>query len=118
MSDAVIHIVRRLATPVMMSEMLQSLDSYVKLAVDVRREVLAGGGELHADCEQVLLKDGSRQEDIWGADWLPFSQEVQFEALINIRPRQDNPNMTILDPAICARVEAIARQLLEGVMPE
>jgi hypothetical protein len=118
MSDAIIHTVRRRATPTMMSEMLQSLSSYVKLAVDVRREVLAGGGELHADCEQVLLEDGSRQKDIWGADWLPFSQEVQFEALINIRPRQNNPSMTILDPAIRARVETIARRLLEGVMSE
>lgn len=42
MSDIVIHIVRHRATPAMMSEMLQSLGSYVKLAVDVRREVLAG----------------------------------------------------------------------------
>ena len=42
MSDAVIHIIRRRATLTMMSEMLQSLDSYVKLAVDVRHEVLAG----------------------------------------------------------------------------
>jgi hypothetical protein len=72
----------------------------------------------NAHCEQVLLEDGSRQEDIWGADWLPFSQEVQFEALINIRPRQNNPSMTILDPAIRARVETIAHRLLEGVMPE
>ena len=118
MADAVIHIVRHRATPTMMSDMLQSLSSYVKLAVDVRREVLAGGGELHADCEQVLLEDGSRQEDIWGADWLPFSQEVQFEALINIRPRQNNPSMTILDPVIRARVETIVCQLLEGVMLE
>ena len=38
--------------------------------------------------------------------------------LINIRPRQNNPSMTILDPAIRARVETIARRLLEGVMPE
>jgi hypothetical protein len=118
MPEAVIHIVRRRATPAMMSEMMQSLSSYVKLAVDVRREVLAGGGELHADCEQVLLEDGSRQEDIWGADWLPFSQEVQFEALINIRPRQNNFSMTIQDAAIRERVETIVRQLLEGVMPE
>jgi hypothetical protein len=118
MPDTAIHIVRRRAAPAMMSEMLQSLGSYVKLAVDVRRQVLAGGGELHADCEQVLLEDGSRQEDIWGADWLPFSQEVQFEALINIRPHQDNPSMIILDPAVCAQGETIARQLLEGVMPE
>jgi hypothetical protein len=118
MTEAVIHIVRRRATPTMMRERLQSLGSYVKLAVDVRREVLAGGGGLYVDCEQVLLEDGSRQEDIWGADWLPFSQEVQFEALINIRPRQNNPSMTILDPAIRARVETIAHWLLEGVMPE
>jgi hypothetical protein len=118
MADAVIHIVRHRATPTMMSDMLQSLSSYVKLAVDVRRKVLAGGGELHADCEQVLLEDGSRQEDIWGADWLPFSQEVQFEALINIRPRQNNPSMTILDPVIRAGVETIVCQLLEGVLPE
>jgi hypothetical protein len=118
MSNTVIHIVRHRATPAMMSEMMESLGSYVKLAVDVRREVLAGGGELHADCEQVLLEDGSRQEDIWGADWLPFSQEVQFEALINIRPRQNNFSMTIQDAAIRERVETIVRRLLEGVMPE
>ena len=118
MLDTVIHIVRCRANSTMMREMLESLGSYIKLAVDVHREVLAGGGELHADCEQVLLEDGSRQEDIWGADWLPFSQEVQFEALINIRPRQNNPSMTILDPATRARVEAIARRLLEGVKVE
>ena len=116
--NTTVHIIRHPTTLAVMSEMLQSLNSYVKLAVDVRREVLAGGGELHADCEQVLLKDGSRQEDIWGADWLPSSQEVQFEALINIRPRQNNPSMTIMDPAIRAQIETIVRRLLEGVMPE
>ena len=56
MSDTVIHIVHHRATPTMMSEILHALGSYVKLAVDVRREVLAGSGELHADCEQVLLR--------------------------------------------------------------
>jgi hypothetical protein len=84
----------------------------------VQRHLASLYAESADKCEQVLLEDGSRQEDIWGADWLPLSQEVQFEALINIRPRQNNPSMTILDPAIRARVEAIARQLLEGVMPE
>ena len=65
--------------------MLQVLGTYVKLAVDLERGILAGGGALHADCEAVLLEDGGRQEDIWGADWVPSAQQVTFESLINIR---------------------------------
>ena len=94
--------------------MLQVLEFYVKVAVDTQRGCLVGGGELHADCEAVLLDDGGRQEQIWGADWIPSSQEVRFEAFINIRPNQQNPSMTILDPAIRSRVEAIVPDLLEG----
>jgi len=110
-----IHLIRERATPQQLTEMLEALDVYVKLAVDVRRGILAGGGTLHADCEAVLLEDGSRQEDVWGADWFPDTQQVSFEALINIRPRQRNPAMVILDPEIHGRVEEIARRLLGGV---
>jgi len=93
--------------------MLQTLETYIKLAVDNERGILAGGGALHADGEAVLIDDGSRQEDIWGADWIPDTQEVRFEALINIRPRQNNRSMTILDPSIRQKVERIARFILE-----
>jgi hypothetical protein len=108
-----IHLIREKATPQQMTEMLDALGTYIKLAVDIRRKILAGGGILHADCEAELLKDDSRQEDIWGADWFPDSQEVGFEALINIRPHQNNPAMEIQDPNIRLKVESIIRELLE-----
>ena len=98
-----------------MADMLQALGTYVKLAVDIRRGVLAGGGAMHADCEAALLEDGSQQEDVWGADWNPAAQQVTFESLINIRPRQNNPSMDILDKAIRQRVAEIAYQLVGGV---
>jgi Protein of unknown function (DUF5674) len=110
-----IHLLRARATSQQMTEMLEVLEVYVKLAVDIEREILAGGGALHADCEAVLLADGSQQENIWGADWIPTTQEVRYEALINIRPRQNNRAMTILDPKIRARVEQVVKPLLEGV---
>ena len=78
-------------------------------------QVTQRGGVLHADCEAVLLDEGSRQEDIWGADWVPETQQIQYEALINIRPRQNNPSMVILDPSIRDRVGAIMQGLLGGV---
>lgn len=90
-----------------MEDMLQALGTYIKLAVDIQRGVLAGGGTLHADCEAVLLEDGSRQEDVWGADWNPSAQQVTFESLINIRPRQNNPSLEILDPGVRERVAEI-----------
>lgn len=92
-----IHITRSRATEAQIREMLEGLETYIKLAVDVERSILAGGGEYHADCEEVLLEDGSRQEDIWGADWHPESQVVDFGALINIRPHQGNRGMEIED---------------------
>ena len=68
---------------------------------------------MQADCEAVLLEDGSSQKDVWGADWNPAAQQVTFESLINIRPRQANPSMEILDSRIRDRVAQIVRQLLE-----
>jgi hypothetical protein len=46
------------------AEMLQVLDTRIKVALDLRWDILAGGGAVHADCESVLLKVGRRQEDI------------------------------------------------------
>ena len=73
---------------------------------------LAGGGTLHADCEVVVLKDGSRQASICGADWNPTSQDVTFESLINIRPHQNNRSLEILDPEIRKQVAQITYELL------
>src|SRR2546423_15465633 len=107
-----IYLLRSHATKAQIDEMSETLEVYIKLPVDIQRGILAGGGALHADCEAVLVADGSKQQDIWGADWIQSTQEVRFEALINIRPQQNNLAMRILDPAIRDRVEEITRRLL------
>jgi hypothetical protein len=110
-----IHILRERATAEQVADMLEALDTYIKLAVDIEHHVVAGGGAMHYDCEQVLLEDGSRQEDVWGADWDPQAKQVRFEALINIRPRQNNRSMHIQDTEIKKRVDALVRQFFEDV---
>lgn len=49
-----IHIIRSRAEPEQMRQMLEALGIYIKLAVDIERRILVGGGELHADCELVF----------------------------------------------------------------
>jgi hypothetical protein len=110
-----IYIIREKATKQQLQEMMEMLLTYIKLAVDVERGILAGGGAMHADCEAVLLENGSQQEFIWGADWNPETQEVTFESLINIRPRQNNRSLELQDPDLRSKVEKIVRNLLGGV---
>ena len=110
-----IHIVRSRASKKQMTEMLEVFGTFIKLAVNVRLEILAGGGELHADCEQALLDDESEQADIWGADWDPVNQIVTFESLINIRPRQNNRKLEVQDPVLRAKIQNVVSALLGGV---
>lgn len=110
-----ILIIREQATSEQMRQMLEALGIYIKLAVDIERRILAGGGELHADCEQQILATGSQQANIWGADWYPFDQSVGYESLINLRPSANNRSMKIQSPARRAQVNQIAQSLLGGV---
>jgi hypothetical protein len=107
-----VHLITTKATSKQIDEMLETLNDYIKVAVDIQKGILAGGGGLHADCEAVLIENGSQQEDIWGADWIPISQELRYEALLNIQPRRKNPSMQILDPEIRTKVAEIVRRLL------
>jgi hypothetical protein len=110
-----IHLLKELASPDQISEMLQEYEKVIKIVVDIRRRVLSGGGEMHSDCESVLLEDGSEQDDLWGANWYPAEQRIEFESLINIRPRLGNRNVLIQDENIRREVESITRELLGGV---
>ena len=103
------------ATPEQMQAMLEALGIYVKLVIDIDRKILAGGGELHTDCEKILLRNGSRQADLWGADWYPFNQTIGYESIINIRVSANNRSMEIQDPGIRTEIEEITYRFLGSV---
>ena len=109
-----IHILRTKVAPEQVTEMLNEYESMIKIVVDIRRRILAGGGEMHADCESVLLDDGSEQDDLWGANWYPAEQRIAYESLINIRPRLGNRNILIQNEDIRQQVESITREILGG----
>lgn len=101
--------------PEQIREMLAYYGNMIKIVVDIRRGILAGGGEMHADCEDVLLTAGSEQDDLWGANWYPAEQRIEFESLINIRPRLGNRSMIIQSETIRQQVESVTRNILGGV---
>ena len=110
-----IHLLKEKATPLQIREMLERYENMIKIVVDIRRRALSGGGEMHADCESVLLDDGSEQDDLWGANWYPNDQRIEFESLINIRPRLGNRSIVLQDENLRRQVEAVTQEILGGV---
>ncbi|MEX2602183.1 MAG: DUF5674 family protein [Balneolaceae bacterium] len=80
----------------------------VKAVVDIKKELLIVDAELHVDQERHLLEQGSRQEDLWGINLYPanFGTDdfVEFDSMINIRPRQKNMSRDVKDEDIRKRI--------------
>ena len=88
----------------------------VKAVVDVEKEVMAAGAELHADEEAFLLERNSRQENLWGINLYTdrtLPEMVEFDSMINIRPRQNNRSRGVEDAALQGRIMQIVRKLVQ-----
>jgi len=89
----------------------------VKAVVDVRRHVMAIGGELHADEEAALIEDGSVQGNLWGINLYPAEQGdawIEFDSMINVRPAQGNRSRGVEDAALRARIREIVAAFVAG----
>jgi hypothetical protein len=88
----------------------------VKAVVDVDRGIMAIGGELHADAEALMLDDGSTQASLWGINLYPAEHGtpgwIEFDSMINVRPRQGNRTRSVDDPEIRQRIAAIVDRLV------
>jgi hypothetical protein len=93
----------------------EQFGDFVKAVVDVRQELMAIGGELHADEEALLLQRGARQADLWGINLYPekvAADFVEFDSMINVRPAQGNRSRGVEDRAVRARIEEIVARLI------
>ena len=88
----------------------------VKAVVDVKKCIIAAGGELHADDEAFLLERDSLQENLWGINLYTtrsLPEMVEFDSMINIRPRQNNRSRGVEDPNMRAEIIEIVRKLVQ-----
>lgn len=88
----------------------------VKAVVDIEKETMAIGGELHADEEQILLEQGSKQENLWGINLYPGKTSddfIEFDSMINIRPRQNNRSRGVDDKNIQKKIAVIVNKLVK-----
>jgi len=95
---------------------LSYFKTLTKAVVDIENETVAIDAELHSDLEAGLLEKGSKQENLWGINLYPLKGKddfIEYTALINIRPHQDNNSMEIEDPRIRKQIRKIIDKLID-----
>ena len=92
-------------------------DNAIKAAVDVKKELLAVDSPMHYDCEQLLIKNGSGQYDIWGINLYLDSDDidelVEFDSMINIRPALGNRSRGVDSPEIQDKIKSVVSKWLK-----
>lgn len=88
----------------------------IKAVVDVSKEIMAVGGELHAD-EEVLLVDeeGSKRENLWGINlYLDKSGDdfIEFDSMINLKPHYGNRSRGVENSEVRGKIKKIVGKLV------
>jgi len=88
----------------------------VKGVADIEKNIIALGGEWHMDANEVLIKAESEQENLWGFNIYidkPKKERLEYNSLINIRPKQGNKSMEIENEEIRNKIFKIVNNLVE-----
>ncbi|MBZ1345379.1 MAG: hypothetical protein KY055_01960 [Candidatus Nealsonbacteria bacterium] len=87
----------------------------IKIVVDIEKEIMAVGGELHADEEVALMEEDSKRENTWGINFYPGKSKeewIEFDSIINIKPSYGNRSRGVDNPEIRKKIGEIVEKLV------
>jgi hypothetical protein len=93
----------------------EQFDVYIKTVIDVKKKICSAGCNRHFDSEQLLLESGSIQEDLWGGGVDLETKAIDYNSMINIRPRQNNNSNEIQDVAIRDKYTELTRYFFKDI---
>lgn len=87
----------------------------IKAVVDIKKEIMVVDADMHADEEKYLLELGSKQDDLWGINLYPNLKGddfIEFDSMINVRPRLNNFSRGIEDDKLKQKIIFIVNKLV------
>lgn len=92
-------------------------EDMIKAVVDIEKQIIGVDAELHADIEGALIDEGSEQRNLWGINFLTDEDDieefVEFDSLINIRPKQNNRSRDVEDEKIRNKILEVVEKWIE-----
>ena len=73
---------------------------YIKTVIDIENKICCAGIDRHFEGEELLLKQGSKQSNLWGGGLDLETRIIDYNSFINIRPSDGNTSNEIQDPEV------------------
>lgn len=92
----------------------KSFNGLVKAVVDVEKEIMVVDAEFHADEEDFLIKNGSKQENLWGINLYSDKtgdEFLEFDSMINVRPSFGNKSRGVDDLKMQQKIKEMVSKL-------
>ena len=81
-----------------LEKLSEEFETYIKTVIDIDKKVCSAGANRHFENEDILLKEGSNQSDLWGGGIDLKTLAIDNNSMINIRPNDNNTSNEIQDP--------------------
>lgn len=91
----------------------EEFETYIKTVIDIEKKICSAGANRHFENEQVLLKDGSKQSDLWGGGTDLETKTIDNNSMINIRPNDGNNSNEIQDREKRTKFEELTKYFFE-----
>ncbi|HWY79689.1 MAG TPA: DUF5674 family protein [Candidatus Sulfotelmatobacter sp.] len=90
-------------------QLKEVFDTYIKTVIDIERKTCSAGCDRHYESEKILLKQGSKQSNVWGGGVDIETKDIDFNSFINIRPAENNTSNEIQDKKIREKYEQLTK---------
>lgn len=89
----------------------------VKSVVDIKKEIMAVGGELHMDGLELLMgEESSEPKNIWGINLYPMIEGdgfIEFDSMVNLKPAFGNRTRGVDNLEIQKKIIGIVNNLIK-----
>ena len=93
----------------------EQFDVYIKTVIDIEKGVCSAGCDRHFESEEILLKQGSLQSNLWGGGIDLETKTIDSNSFINIRPKDNNTSNEIQNQEIREKFDALMHRFFEKI---
>ena len=94
----------------------EEFETYIKTVIDLDKKSCSAGANRHFESEKIMLEQGSRQKDIWGGGVDLETKAIDANAMINIRPNDNNNSNELLDSGNRKKFEDLTEYFFEVLL--